>query len=193
MLRCCAQDGLLPPTLTSPALLSLRSTNTSRTRLSTARLVQGLYPALSLAAARNMTVVRVEQDEDLYPMYNHCDRLREIFHSTLQHPLYKRYLDSPTLAAFHRQALSLLSSAPFEPKPKTAGPDRSWIAMSDEIKCRQAEGIPMPNGLSADAADRIDRLAEFLFHSLLKVGLPARAEALQATERVCLCCRQHWH
>ena len=167
------QDKLLPPTFT-PSTLALRSSNITRTRLSAVRLVQGLYPGTPLATIRALISVKPERDEDLYPMYRYCDRLRELFHSTLQHPLYRRYLDSDALTSFHQQSDRLLVSAPFQPQQRQQSGSgerkRSWIALSDEVKCRQGEGLPLPAGVDEQMAGRINRCAEFLFHSLLKAG-----------------------
>ena len=164
------QDALVPPTFT-PAALAIRSSNITRTRLSAVRLIQGMYPGTPLATVRALINVMSERDEDLYPMYRYCPRLRELFHSTLQHPLYQRYIDSDALAPFHQSADRLLSSAPFDPQQQPGNArKRSWIALSDEIKCRQGEGLPLPTGMNDQMASRINRLAEFLFHSLIKAG-----------------------
>ena len=165
------QDKLLPPAFT-PSAIVIRSSNITRTRLSAVRLVQGLYPGTALATIRALTNVRLERDEDIYPIYKYCDRLRELFHSTLQHPLYRRYLGDDALASFHQQADRLLISAPFQPQQRQSGSEkkRSWIGLSDEVKCRQAEGLPLPDGVDEQMAARVNRLAEFLFHSLSKAG-----------------------
>ena len=110
-----------------------------------------------------------------YPMYRYCDRLRELFHSTLQHELYQRHLGGDELASFYQHADGLMVSAPFQPQQPQADSDgsakkRSWIALSDEIKCRQGEGLPLPEGVDEQMAGRINRLGEFLFHSLIKAG-----------------------
>ena len=162
------QDKLLPATFT-PSALALRSTNTSRTRLSTVRLVQGLYPGTPLATIRALVAVKPESDEDLFPPYRYCDRLRELFHSTLQQPLYRQYLDTEPLTSFHQQAVSLLSNSPFDAHSKQQQ-DVSWVAMSDSLKCRQAEGLPLPDNITDEIAAHIERSAEFMFHSLLKAG-----------------------
>ena len=141
----------------------------SRTRLSVVRLVQGLYPELPLTAVRAMTEVREERDEDLYPMYKYCDRLREIFDASAQNPLFRHFMDTPHLTTLHGQALAILAGPGFDPKSKGAQ-NRSWIAMSDAIKCRQAEGLPYRPGVTPGLAAHINRAAEFLFHSLLKGG-----------------------
>ena len=162
------QDQLLPPSFTSSAL-ALRSTNTSRTRLSTVRLVQGLYPGTPLATIRALISVKPERDEDLFPPYRYCDRLRELFHSTLQQPLYRQYLDTEPLTSFHQQAVSLLANTPFDANSKQQQ-DVSWVAMSDDLKCRQAEHLPLPAHITDEIAAHIERSAEFMFHSLLKAG-----------------------
>ena len=162
------QDKLLPPTFTSSAL-ALRSTNTSRTRMSTVRLVQGLYPGTPLATIRALTNVKPERDEDLFPPYRYCDRLRELFHSTLQQPLYRQYLETEPLISFHQQAMSLLANTPFDAKSKQQQ-DVSFVALSDSLKCRQAEQLPLPAHITDEIAAHIERTAEFMFHSLLKAG-----------------------
>jgi len=167
------QDKLLPPTFI-PAAVAIRSSNITRTRLSAVRLVQGLYPGTPLATVRSLLSVKPEREEDCYPMFKYCDRLRQLFHSTLQHPLYQRYLDNDAVNSFHQEADQLLVSAPFQPQPRQqqqgSERKRSWIALSDEVKCRQGEGLPLPAGVDEQMAARINRCAEFLFHSLLKAG-----------------------
>ena len=119
------QDHFLPPTLTSPDLLQLCSSNMSRTRLSLARMMQGLYPELGLQAIRAMTEVRAEEVEDLYPPFRFCDRLRQIFHNAASNPLYTQYLDTPDLHSLHNQAVATLAGPGFDPKAFGAQ-NRSW-------------------------------------------------------------------
>ena len=161
------QDALLPPTFT-PSALYLRSTNTSRTRLSTVRLVQGLYPGTPLATVRALVDVKPEHEETIFPQYKYCDRLRELFHSTLQQPLYRQYLETEPLLSFHHKAVGLLSNAPFDANSKAD--NVTWVAMSDELKCRQAEQLPLPPQITDEVAAHIERSAEFMYHSLLKAG-----------------------
>ena len=72
-----------------------------------------------------MMEVRSERDEDLYPGYRYCDRLREIFHLAASNPLYKRYLDTPGLLSLHEQARATMSGPGFDPKSRGAE-NRSW-------------------------------------------------------------------
>ena len=166
-------DQLLPPSF-APSVIAIRSSNITRTRLSAVRLVQGLYPGTPLATIRALISVKPERDEDLYPMYKYNPRLRELFHTTLHHDLYQKHLGNEEVASFYQQADRLLVSAPFQPQQQqpreVSGRKRSWIALSDELKCRQGEGLAFPAGVDEQLAARINRCAEFLFHSLLKAG-----------------------
>ena len=162
------QDKLMPAAF-DPAVLTLRSTNTARTRLSTVRLAQGLYPGTSLATLRALISVKPEHEEDLFAPYRYCDRLRELFHSTLDTPLFRQYMDTEPLNTFHQQAVSLLANAPFDAHSKTQQ-GVTWVALSDELKCRQAERLALPAHCSDEMAAHIERSAEFMYHALLKAG-----------------------
>lgn len=78
-------------------------------------------------------------------------------------------MDTEPLHSFHQQTVSLLSNTPFDANSKQQQ-GVSWVAMSDELKCRQAEQLPLPAQITDEMASHIERSAEFMYHSMLKAG-----------------------
>lgn len=71
-------DGFLPTKFDS-TFFQLRSTDLPRTQLSLARMLQGLYPSLSLETLGPLIEVRKQKDETMYPNHYFCPRLKEMY------------------------------------------------------------------------------------------------------------------
>jgi hypothetical protein len=170
--------------LFNPAQVTLRTSNFTRTRLSLAHLLRGLFPDSSLSAMLAPSQVRVlplaevidpthqqlptHQDfqillcwllqETMYAEYEHCPMARLLFSRAKQDPPYVELMSSPEVKEMREAVAKAWNISDPASLP-------SLIGINDILTSRLAHNIS--TALSPALADAIDRIATLAFHHLL--------------------------
>lgn len=122
-----------------PYLLHSRSTDLFRTRISAARLLEGMFNNLTPIDIVKLMEVRDHDDETLFPNHKKCDKLRQIYAAAS-----KRYMN--IYGAHSSEQAKQLKHVLETAYHKSFDTTHTWIQVSDELRSREiaAHNLPPP-------------------------------------------------